>query len=175
MSDTPPIEAEKVDVTNDVHVSMESVDGTTLEISVRAPKLAAVIEKMVKFNWPKEKVNKIFHPILDFPVVAEDASDELKAQAAANFYTRPAVYKITKNFVAGGSELNLEQAPPALMVYNPTALRDGYKLLIKIEKPYPPDVLRRWGKQFIDGCADIIANARPFRMTWTMKETPSFK
>ncbi len=180
---------EKMDIKNDVHLQIEGDgDGQTIHITLRAPKAADVIEKMATANFPKDRVDKCFLPILaPLPFTEPDAealekmtAEEKKKLEArrvlvkTNFLTRPAIAKISTNFAASG-DWDWEGKPSSLLAANPEALRTGFTVTRKVDKPLPPDLLRRWGKQIIDGFADILGNARPFRMTWSMRETPEMK
>lgn len=163
--DAPPLPIiEKTDIKNDLQFEVESAgDGSSLTISVKAPLLADVIQKMAPSNYDKAAYAEVFKPILK----------ELP-QNAARVMTRAAICKATKNFRAG-TDFDWEQAPPAIMLANPDALRDGYKLTVKIDKPVPPETIKKFGKQFMEGCGDILTNARPFKMQWVMREVPTYK
>lgn len=160
----PEILVEKQDVKNDLTFDVESTgDGASLVISVRAPLLAEVIAKMAPSNYEKAAYADVFKPILaELP------------QNPARVVTRAAICKATKNFRAG-TDFDWNQPPPAIMLANPDALRKGYKLTVKIEAPVPPDTIKRFGKLFMEGCGDILTNARPFKMQWVMREVPTFK
>lgn len=159
-----PLPVEKVDVKNDVSLEIEGQgDGLTLKISVRAPLLAEVIRKMAPGNYPRADYHESLRPIM-MPL---EANKE-------RVVTRPAIAKTTKNF-AGSTVLDMNEPPPAIMVANPDALVSGYTITLKLDKPCPPDLVKRWAKQFIDGCGDIMTAARPFKYTWYMQQTPTYK
>lgn len=134
-----------------------------LEIYFRHPVLADIVEKMSVGNYPKDDFDKVYRPILmDHP--------DPKAKAAGRVATRPAVYAATKNF-EGAADFAFTNIPRGVLISNPEALRRGYSLMIELKAPVPYDTLRRWGKQLMDGCSDIITASRPFRITWSMTES----
>jgi hypothetical protein len=158
---TPEVIKEKVDLKNDVRLEISGPgDGQTLHLFIKAPILAEVIRKMATGNYPLQHYADVYKPIL---LLREDAKDRV--------VTRPAIARATKNFV-GGTDFDWNEAPRTPLLANPDMLAEGFTLIVKQDKPVPPDILRRWGKQFMDGCADIIQNARAFKMSWVMQETP---
>lgn len=154
---TEPV-VEKERPADDVKLEIyPSEDGQSLSLSVRAPILAEIVRKMAPGNYRKEEYAKLYEPL--FVPLAQDAT---------RVVTRPAICKATKNF-APATDFDWEQPPRPILISNPDKLAEGYTISIKLEKPVPPEVLRRWGKQFMDGCSDIIQNARPFKMSWVME------
>lgn len=161
---------DKVDVKNDVQLEIEGVgDGQSMTVYIRAPELAKIIRKMAMSNYPGDKYAEVYKPIL---MPHPDAGKDPKYKGSV--VTRAAIAKTTKNF-RGATDFSFEEAPTAILLANPDALEAGYKLTLKLDKPAPPEVLKKWGKQFIDGCGDIMTNARPFKFTWTMQQTPTYK
>lgn len=137
-----------------------SLDGQTITIYLQHPVLADIIDKMTDGNAPADSYDPIFKPILRYW-----ADQPAHAQRVIS---KPAVSKITKNFVADpkwGWD-----APRGVLLYNAQALREGFTLTYKVDAPFAPDTARKWGKMFLDGCQDIISNARPFEMTWVQRE-----
>lgn len=137
-------------------------DGQSVAIFIKAPLLAEIVRKMANGNYPKADYSPIYKDLL----VPLEANKE-------RIITKPAVAKITKNFV-GGTDFDWA-APRACLLYNADKLAEGFTLTYKVDQPVPPDVMRKWGKMLMDGCNDIIANARPFKMTWIMSETDGEK
>lgn len=161
----PPPEAEvvkdRVDVKNDIQMQIaRTEDGQSLSVFIRAPVLADVIRKMTTGNYRKDAYATVYTPILQDIVESE----------GKNVITRPAITKITRLFVSG-TDFLWEEAPRAILLANPDKLAEGYTITYKVDKPVPPDVVKKWGKQFMDGCHEILANARPFKMNWVMSET----
>lgn len=158
---TPEAEVlkEKVDLKNDVRLEISSPgDAQTLIITIRAPILAEVIRKMAPGNYLKENYAEVYKPIL-VPLEADPK----------RVVTRPAICKATKNFEPA-TDFQWEALPRPVLLCNPDMLAAGFSITTKVDKPVPPDVIRKWGKAFMDGCGDIIQNARPFRMAWVMQE-----
>lgn len=142
-------------------------DAQSLEIYIKAPVLAEIIRKMSPGSYTAADYDKVYKPIL-LPYPWKEMG---KPKPASDIViTRPAVQKITPNF-KGGTDFEWDY-PRACLLYNPDALTEGFKLTYKVDKPIAPDTLRKWGKMFMDGCNDIIANARPFKMSWVMDEQP---
>lgn len=132
-----------------------------LEIFFRHPVLADVIEKMAVGNYPIADFDKVYKPcLMDHP------DPKAKGRAA----TRPPIYAATKNFEAA-ADFNFTSPPRGILIANPEALRRGYSLVIELQTPVPHDTLRKWGKQLMDGCSDIISASRPFKMAWVMTES----
>lgn len=169
---TPPgVDVEKVDLKNDVYLNIEP-ENDELVITLRAPKVAEIVAKMAPGNYRREEMDKSLVPCMLAPTPPENVSAaRAKELVETYFVTRPAISKITKNFAALTS-VDFGNTPPAALMYNHEALAKGLVIKIKMDKPPAPELLRKWGKQVIDGIADIVANARPFKMTWTMTETP---
>jgi hypothetical protein len=136
-------------------------DGQVLEIHIRAPVVANIVRSMAESNYPAEKYDAIYKPIL---LTKPDPT--WKGRVA----TRAAISRCTRN-IEGGVDFSFESKPRSILLANPDMLEAGYILTYKVTTPVPPDQIRRWGKEFMDGCADIIANARAFRMNWVMDET----
>lgn len=156
---TPEVIKEKVDLKNDVRLEISGAgDGQTLNIFIKAPILAGIIRKMSVGNYPAESYAEVYKPLL---VPLE--------QDKRRVVTRPAICKATKNF-SPQTDFTWEDLPRPALLMNPDKLEEGYTLAVKVDKPVPPDVIRKWGKAFMDGCADIIQNARPFKMAWVMSE-----
>lgn len=156
----------KKDMKNQGVLEIRGEQGSTgkLVIFFRHPVLADVVAKMACANYPKADFDKIYKPILmDHP------NPEAAKQGRAA--TRPAIYTATKNFEAA-ADFSFTAPPRGILIANPEALRSGYELTIELSQPIPHDTLRKWGKQLMDGCADIIAASRPFKMSWVMTETP---
>lgn len=155
---------DKVDIKNDLQLEIEGAgDGLSLKIYVRAPQLAEVVRKMAPSNWERSAFAPVFKPILlELP------------QNKERVITRGAISKATKNFV-GAATLDFNEPPPAILLANPDALAEGYTLIHKLEKPCPPDVIKKWGKQFMEGCGDIMTAARPFKFAWAMQQVSTFK
>lgn len=173
-TNVPPVpEIEKLDIKNDVYLNIEP-EGEDIIITLRAPKVAEIIQKMTAGNYQRSEMDKSLAPCMMDPVIPDNISKEKGAELVkTHFVTRPAISRITKNF-AGATSIDFASTPPAALLYNWRALQStpGLVIRLKMEKPPAPELLRKWGKQVIDGIADIVSNARPFRMTWTMTETP---
>lgn len=155
----------KKDLKNQGVLEIRGEQGSTgkLEIYFRHPVLAEIIEKMSVGNYPRESFSSVYKPILmDHP--------DKKAAGQGKAATRPAVYTASKNFEAA-DDFSFSSPPRGVLVSNPQALRDGFSLLVELKAPVPHDTLRKWGKQLMEGCNDIIAASRPFRMSWTMTES----
>ena len=137
-----------------------------LEIYFRHLVLADIVEKMAMSNYPRDNFDPVYKPILmDHP--------DPKAKAANRVVTRALIYAATKNFEAA-EDFSFSSTPRGILIANPEALRAGYSLMVELKAPVPYDTLRKWGKQLIEGCSDIITASRPFRINWTMTEsTPS--
>lgn len=133
-------------------------DPQTLSIYVRAPILASVVRNMTPSNYDKAAYAEIYKPIL-----RELPANKLKV------ITRSAISKATRNFVPG-TDFSFSENPRAILLANPEALEEGYTLQFKVDVPVAQEQLRKWGKLFIEGCMDIISNARPFRMSWVMNK-----
>lgn len=141
-------------------VEIRSADDNVgkLEVYIRHPMLAEVIRKMTPGNYVRTEYDKVYQSILL-------AHPESKTHVV----TRPAIYVATKNF-GKGVDFSWDQPPRGILLCNPDKLAEGYCLAVDIKTPVPPETLRRWGKQFVEGCNDIIAASRPFKMTWVMTE-----
>ncbi len=186
---------DRQDIKNDVYLTIEGTgDGQSLIISLRAPRVADIIRKMTPANYPRADIDKALAPCMMEPPLPEELQKpyegetetaegkaaakahgervaRAKALQKANFLTRPAISKITKN-IAPSATVDFAQTPPSILLCNPDALEAGFSITMKQEKPPAPELLRKWGKQLTDGIVDIVANSRPFRMTWTLTETP---
>ncbi len=132
-------------------------DSQSLDIYIRAPILAEIVRKMAPGNFAIAEYAEPYKAIL---MPLEGKKDRC--------VTRPAVTKITNNF-AKGADWSWE-APRAVLIYNPDKLAAGYTINIKLDAPITHSDLKKWGDKFRDGCKDIIANARPFKMSWWMDE-----
>jgi hypothetical protein len=162
----PEVVKERADLKNQVQLSITRPgDGQSLSIFIKAPVLAEIIRKMDAGNYPFESFQEIYHPVLVRHPKAKD-----------RIISRPAITRITKNF-ASGTDFSFSEPPRACLLHNPDLLAEGYTLTYKVSEPIPPDLLRKWGKQFMEGCQDIISNARPFKMNWVMNqvEPPAFR
>lgn len=150
----------KKDMKNSSVLEIRGEQGSTgkLVIFFRNPVLADVVEKMSMGNYLAADFDKIYKPCL-----MAHPNPEAKGRVA----TRPAIYQATKNFEAA-ADFSFSSPPRGILIANPKALRDGYELVIELQQPVPYDTLRKWGKQLMDGCADIIAASRPFKMSWVM-------
>lgn len=138
-----------------------------LEIYFRHPVLADVVEKMGISNFGMDDFDPVYKPIL-LP------HPDPKARAAKRCVTRTAIYNATKNF-RSGTDFDFAQPPCGILICNPEALRQGFSLFIELKAPVPTDTQRKWGKQLVDGCNDIISSARPYTMAWVFKETTPTK
>lgn len=154
---TTPAIVTKRDEKNKGIVEIRGEQGSTgkLEIYIRQPLLADVIEKISMGNYPAADFDKVYKPCL-----MEHPDPKAKGRAVS----RPAIYAATKNFEAA-ADWSWE-TPRGVLVANPDALRAGFSLIIELTTPVPHDTLRKWGKRFDDGCKDIIAASRPFKMSW---------
>lgn len=140
-------------------------DGQTLSVFIKSPELANIVEKMVIGHAPKDDFDRIYkHILMEHP--------NPEARNAGRVVTRPAISRITKNFI--GDPGFAWDHPRAILISNPEVLRSGFVLDFKVDQPVAPDSIRKWGKMFMDGCSDILANARPFVMNWVMEETEPF-
>lgn len=142
-------------------------DTAKLKIFIKAPLVAEIIRKMTPGNYSKEGVSAVYKDLL-MPILKPDGTPDPKA--ADNFVTRPAVKMATKKFVAS-SEFNWNEGPSTILLFNPDKLAEGYTITIKVDEPVAHDTLKTWGKNFMDGCKEIITNARPFQMHWVMDKT----
>jgi|SRR6266436_2949910 len=145
------------DVVNRVTLEITKGDGQSLNIYIKAPVLAEVIRKMAPGNYVLAEYAEPFKPIL---MPLDGKKDRV--------VTRPAVTTITKLF-SRGSDWSWE-TPRAALVYNPDKLVEGFTINVKLDAPVAHDTLRKWGKMFNDGCKDIIASAKPFKMAWVLDE-----
>jgi hypothetical protein len=153
----------KKDMKNSGILEIRGEQGSTgkLEIFFRHPVLADVVSKMAMGNYPMADFDKVYKPcLLEFP--------DPKAKGRA--VSRPAIYAATKNFEAA-ADFTFSAPPRGILIANPDALRNGFSLTIELQQPVPHDTLRKWGKQLMDGCSDIIAASRPFKMSWYMTES----
>jgi hypothetical protein len=153
----------KGDIKNEGVLEIRAENGAAgrLEVYFRHPVLAEVVAKMGMGNYNADQFDKVYTPCLM-------AHPDPKAKGRV--VSRPAIYNSTKNFVAA-ADFDFTQAPRGVLIANPDALRAGYSLFIELKQPVPHDTLRKWGKQLMDGCADIIAASRPFTMQWVMTES----
>lgn len=160
-----PIETiTKRDLKNQGVVEIRGEQGSTgkLEIFIRQPLLADVIDKISMGNYPAGDFDKVYKPCL-----MEHPDPKAKGRAVS----RPAIYAATKNFEAA-ADWSWE-TPRGVLVANPEALRNGFSLIIELTTPVPHDTLRKWGKKFDDGCKDIVAASRPFKMAWVTSASES--
>jgi hypothetical protein len=158
----PAVLTKEKDKTNQVTLSIiRPAQGQVLEVHVRAPVVARIVRSMAMSNYPVDKFEPIYKDILAIHPMDKTGKTAI---------TRAAISRATKNF-EGGTDFGFDRAPRAILLANPDKLEEGYILTYKVETPVPPDQLRKWGKQFIDGCEDIVSSARPFRMQWVMDET----
>lgn len=162
---TPPqVVKEKVDPVSDVTLQItKPPEGQVLNIYIRAPQVAKVIRQMAKSNYPKEKFAPIYKDIL------MDLAEAVGKDVGKLAVTRKAITTATKCFVSA-ADFSFTEAPRAILLANPDALEAGYTLTYKFDQPVPMDQLKKWGKAFMDGCKELIANARPFRMSWNMNK-----
>lgn len=153
----------KKDIKNNGVLEIRGEQGSTgkLEVYFRHPVLADIVEKMAMGNYPTANFAPVYKPVL---------MDHPDPKAKGRSVSRPAIYAATKNFEAA-EDFAFTSPPRGVLIANPTALREGYSLVIELKQPVPHDTLRKWGKQLMDGCADIIAASRPFKMAWTMHES----
>lgn len=156
-------------------------DGTTVHITLKAPKVAAVVRKMVVGNYLKSDIDKVFHPILQLPIYhgrekQPGLSEEEHKKKEAEYHkthcrTVPGISKATKCFDAqAAGQFSFDNLPPAVLLYNPDMLEAGYTLVVKLDKPTTDAALKKWGKSVIDGISEIIKAAKPFKMTWAAEE-----
>lgn len=161
-----PVEAEpemvkqKVDETNDITLEItRPPDGSCLQIYIRAPMVARIVNGMADSNYARDKYAAIYKDILkEHPTAPKEKGMVV---------TKKAITQATKSFV-GGTDFSFSEPPRAILLANAEALAAGYTLTYKVDQPVPMDMLKKWGKQFSDGCKEIIANARPFKMSWVM-------
>lgn len=153
----------KGDIKNTGILEIRAENGAAgrLEIFFRHPVLAEVVAKMGVGNYPAEQFDKVYTPCLL-------AHPDPKAKGRV--VSRPAIYNTTKNIVPG-TDFDFTQPPRGVIIANHEALRAGFSLFVELKTPVPTDTLRKWGKQLMDGCADIIAASRPFTMSWVMTES----
>lgn len=159
-TETPPesVSLSKKDDKNSGILEIRGEQGSTgkLVIFFRHPVLAEVISKMAMGNYPGADFDKIYKPaLMPFP----------NPEAKGRVVSRPAIYAATKNLEAG-TDFSFSSPPRGVLVANPEALRNGFELTIELTTPVPYDTLRKWGKQLMDGCSDIIHASRPFKMAW---------
>ena len=134
-------------------------EGSVLHIYIKAPLVAAVIRGMATGNYAKGEYADIYKPVLkEIP----DKKDRV--------FTRPAITRAT-NKIVGGTDFSFAEPPRGILLANPDALEEGFTLVYKVDAPVPYDQLKKWGKQLMDGCQEIITNAKPFRMSWVMNKT----
>lgn len=162
MSETE-VSISKADMKNQGVLEIRGEQGSTgkLEIYFRHPVLAEVVAKMAIGNYPTSEFAPIYKPIL----LAHPDS-----RAKDRSVSRPAIYAASKNFEAA-ADFDFAKPPRGVLVANPDRLRDGFSLVVELKTPIAPDTLRKWGKQLMDGAADIIAASRPFKMSWVMSES----
>lgn len=159
----PKLEPEFADKDKERRVKLSIIrppDGQVLEIHIRAPMVANIIRSMAMSNYPVDKYDPIYKGILLTPPGKEWHN---------RCVTRAAIARCTNN-IEGGVDFSFDLKPRSILLANPDILEEGYVLTYKVQTPVPPDSIRRWGKEFMDGCGDIIANARAFRMTWVSNE-----
>lgn len=159
----PEVVKEKVDLPNDVQMTITRPPGANvLNIYIRAPMVAKIVRQMANSNYEKAKYSPIYKGILqDYP--------EEAAVAKGRVVTKKAITQATKNFV-GGTDFSFAEAPRAILLANADILEQGYTLEYAVETPVPMDVIKKWGKQFMDGCKEIIAAAKPYKMSWVMNK-----
>lgn len=160
-----PVLVEKGNDNEKGRIEITRGDDGKLHIFLKNPLVAAIIRKMVPGNYTRANVDKIYHAILS-PVKDKDGKPDPKA--AEMFETRPALAKVTNNFI-GKADFSFTDKPSTILNANPDALEAGYTLFYTIDAPVPMDVLKRWGKHVMDGWNDIITNAKPFKMAWVME------
>lgn len=151
-------EVEKTAAAAQLHVAVERADdGQSVSIYIKAPKLAEVVRKMAPGNYALKEYAEPYRPIL-VPLEAD------KTRAI----TRPAITTITKNLVRGADWS--WDAPRACLLYNPDALEAGFTVKVKLDQPITEDITRNWAMMLVNGCKDIMKNAKPFRMSWILME-----
>lgn len=165
MSDTAPpaldptVVKAREDIENQVTLEIaRPPDGQSLSIFIKAPLVAEVIKSMTPSNYELAKYQPIYRPILK----------EVEGNPKLAI-TRAAIARATRNFV-GGVDFSFSEPPRSILLANPEALIAGFTLVYKVESPVPYDLLKKWGKQFMLGCDEIITNAKPFRMSWVMNK-----
>jgi hypothetical protein len=141
-----------------VELSIDRVEGeTALDIKIRAPSLAPIIEKITPSYYTKSAYAEIYQPIL--VPWADDTTRVI---------TRSKLSSITSKLVQT-TQFDLDK-PAAVLLYNPKALRDGFKLTYRFTAPIALESIQKWGDQFMAACREIQTNAKPFRMRWVMPE-----
>lgn len=151
-----------------IHLLIERDEDTSrLKIFIKAPLVADIVRKMTPGNYSREGVSAIYKDILK-TITKEDGTPDPKA--ADRFETRPAIGLATKKFVRS-TEFNWAEGPSTLLISNPDKLTEGFTISVKVDEPVAHDTLKSWGKSFMDGCKEIITNARPFQMHWVMDKT----
>lgn len=158
-----PTNAERLEILkskNSGVLDIRGEQGSTgkLEVYFRHPILADIVEKMAMGNYPASEFDKVYAPVL-LPYPDPKAKDRV--------VSRPAIYAATKN-IEGATDFDFTKPPRGVLVSNPETLRNGFSLIITLKQPIPNDTLRKWGKMLMDGCADIIAASKAFRMSWVM-------
>ena len=162
----PEVVKAKMDLKNEITFQItRPIDSQELHIYVKAPVLAEIVRKMDNGNYPSADYAPIYKGILN----------NIPDATPGRVFTKPAIGKITRNFVSG-TDFSFTEPPRSILLANPDKLAEGFTLVYKMDQgPIPPEMLRKWGKQFCEGCTDIVANARAFRMTWVMHEQDSAK
>lgn len=159
------------DIVNQVafEVSRPDNDASVLHIFLRAPVLAEVIRKFETGNHNKEDLAPIYAPVL-LPLATLYPEGKNGKMAPPNLIvTRPGIARVTSNFRAA-ADFSWTEKPCSILLANPDKLAEGFTLIYKVDAPVPLETIRKWGKWFMDGCKDILANARPFKMSWVMEE-----
>jgi len=176
----PPVDVEKAGSAGRVEISggEDGQDADCIYIFVRSPKVAEVVRKMATGNYLKEHVDKGYAACLQDLVETPEMNDKQKQLVKeGRIVTRPALKNISTNLsgsAADSTMLDFDKPPCTLLLSNPDALATGYTIKKKLDKPVPPEVFRRWGKQLLDAMADIMKHARPFKMSWSMNEVEPF-
>lgn len=159
----PEVVKEKVDLPNDVtlHITRPAA-ANVLNIYIRAPMVAKIVRQMANSNYEKAKYAPIYKDILqDYP--------EEAAVAKGRVVTKKAITQATKNFV-GGTDFSFKEAPRAILLANADALENGYTLTYTVDEPVPMEQIQKWGKQFMTGCKEIVAAAKPYKLSWVMNK-----
>lgn len=150
-----------------VNLTISRGEDSSLHIFIQSKLVADIVRKMAPGNYERENVAEIYHPILA-PILKADNTPDTTEAAKKRFRTRPAISKASTLF-AQTTEFSFTDKPSTILLSNPDALEEGYTLIYKVEAPVPMDTLKRWGKNLMDGCTEIITNAKPFKMSWLME------
>ena len=162
--EAPQLLIVKKDEKGRIEIRADNGSAGRLEIYIRHPVLADVVEKMGISNYPADQFDDIYKPVL---------LPHPNPGAKGRVVTRSSIYQATKNIV-GGTDFDFSLPPRGILISNPEALRKGFSLFVELKAPVPHDVLRKWGEMLKSGCSDIISASRPFTMQWVMTEkTPT--